>query len=1665
MEVPRRLVQASCRIFRLWTFFVLFLNHFVRIGEAAVPGPTVGPSMDSPDWRLPSEPDFCIGVCNPSGISNKHYLFEQFPVGWWHVAETQASKYQQRKFQKLLKSMSYQQERQLRSSLGHPAPLRAGSVSAGSWTGVLSFADASLRQIPCIWPHGEFQSGRVDVSVAFFGGLEVTAATVYCPPRGPTYPNALELSEALLRSVTEQVVYGRSGCRAILGDFNCPSGSLQAMQHWTAQGWCELQDFMQQTHGLEPRFTCKSATRPDQIWLSPELLSLITNVATWSIFPDHDVLIAGIRLPERRSHESQWRLPGRIPWKHLDEEAWNSLPEIASWISRRVGSHEGCEVAASSEASDAFRAWSQDFEIRASASMSTAISRADLSFHGRAKLVAPKSRRINPVTQKSHRPGESAQSCGFLNRAVARWFQQLRRLQSYKHAVASSRHDETFLSRTSLWQSIRRAAGFDQGFVQWWRVRPIQLQGSPDEVPPFPPGLEIATRMLEDFHHNYRRFESWQHQRRLESCKAKFDHTSKSLFAATRKSSPPALDHLEDTITQPIDVVDASQALVSVPQPFPEKDIVRWTLQNQPAWVQRLGDHYQIDSDLLLVQGQSLACTVIAHEPEVIHQRLLDLWSPRWNRHGILPEPDWNPILQFAREHLPVIEWQLHPISISDWKRAIRKFKTTAAAGPCGWTREDLLHLTDCQISHVLDFFASLEAGAPWPQQLTVGLIHCLQKRSHCPSINDYRPITVCSILYRVYAGIRAGQLLSQLAKSSALMQCGFIKHRQAADVWYFIGVCIELSVQHCTPVHGLVADLVKAYNTLPRTPVFECLKHIGVPVWFLQLWQSHLKAFTRRFIVHRSCGTGIRSSTGFAEGCPLSCVAMTVLDQLWHAFQTYHVPRALPVSYVDNLELVSPSLPYLLDGFACLRQFCSLLDLQIDHDSLYMWSTSAEGRKELKSNGYKVSLGARDLGGQVVYCGQLRNRILVSRIEDTLSSFQSLRGSRQSISAKKVNVLQVLLPRALHGCEAVLLGKDHIIKLRSHVSRALRWDRAGSSPIVRISLLNTIAIDPGWYQIWRCVTLFRRQCNTNQLVRDWWGLFRDFPGSQLSNGPFGKVVDILEGLGLQLDTDGSLWFSANGYVSLWTATDTLIRQILLRAYHNQQASLLRVRPGFEDLEGFDFSLTTSADSVFQPAEQEMLHIVRDGSFISNDFRSKFDSKKTVICVHCQVRDTVMHKYIECPRFDSLRGQHLDLFRDWDSFPLSFQRHGLVPDNPWRQLVWEALVSLPQTIDHYTVEPSGHSWHCFTDGSCFSPDEPEESLAAWAVVLDGYGTLSCGHLQGIQQCILRAEITAVISAIQWCKYEEGDLHLWVDNLTVVEHVRDLQRKAAVPDDFDHSDLWHIIAGVLQTSRANIWIHKAKGHDEEELCENPLEDFCRVGNDKADQQAVLTNSRRPPFFERLWERYIQFRRVWKRRVAQLTAYQVAIAQAEITDENTFEDDQFQDSVSHFDFEKFPNSAEVSVQLSTLSEGDMPFSNSHDAVFRQHAVQIFRWIISEDQQASFMRQVSLLEMYVCYRCSLAGKRPLLELGQSVTLFAVVSFASDFSYFKKVYRFICKWSKLDWVTGSVDLSLVRILNPQPARCLGWRNDNVFLALLSDFVGRRPVTSAQALARPWQP
>eukprot|EP00435_Cladocopium_sp_Y103_P025615 s3418_g6.t1 len=1060
---------------------------------------------------------------------------------------------------------------------------------------------------------------------------------------------------------------------------------------------------------------------------------------------------------------------------------------------------------------------------------------------------------------RPNRPGEIPSASGFLNRAVSAWYKQMRRIQSYRHAVFSSRAADNYHSRASLWHSILVAPGFQGGFQVWWRSRPVQHQGSPLDLPRLPPDQPVTQLIYEDFFQNFKHFEHWQLQRRRESCRHKLQSSSKGIYACVRKQSKPPLDYLVDSHSQVITVQDTAHNLVSVPLPFPESATAHWTLQGQPARVSKQGDLYQIDSDFLLASGQSLVCHEMVTSTEIIQDRLCRLWSPRWNRHAEVPSEAWDAVCQYAANTLPRGQVSLPAITIEEFRRATHAFKVHAATGPCGWSRSDLLHLTDSQVQTIIDGYHAIEQGLMWPKQWCVGLIHCLQKRDTSTTVDGYRPITVMSIFYRLFAGIRSAQILSQLSGQADAMQCGFMKGRQASDVWYFVGVCLELATCQNSTVFGLVADLVKAYNTLPRRPVFFCLELLGVPRWFLSSWWAHLQAFERFFVVRKCTSDPLVSVTGFPEGCPLACAAMTALDCLWHWAMRSQVPRVLPISFVDNLELVCDRSSDLLAASSAQSTLCALLDLELDIPRLYAWASTPAGRRELKANGFQVSLSERDLGGQVVYSRQLRNKILQDRVESVIPCFGKLRGAQLPVSAKMLNLKQVVWPRALHGIEAVSLGKAHINKLRTGAMRALKWNRAGASPLIRLGLLHH-ELDPAWYQMWRVIKLFRHQCLHNHTILDWWRTYSAHFTEVDTHGPFGKVQEQLHSIGLVLDSDGRLWFSENGYIHLFSSPESLVRQLLLHHFHNSVAVQVSGRSGFEDLDGFDYSLTTCVDSQYPPAAQEQLQIVRDGAFFTNHAICKFDASKTNLCAWCHQPDTREHRYTTCSRYDNVRARHQELFSFWDDLPASFRCYGLVSKNPWQLLLYEAFAALPDLTQRFEFMPTGNVWHVFTDGSCDNPTNLTEALASWSVVVAGSGPVSAGPLQGLLQTILRAEITAVWSALSWAASHAGDLHLWIDNLTVVTHLRELLQGTANFHEFEHADLWQKIHRLLHIMLPTVYVHKVASHLDPESSVGPVEDFARCWNDLADRQAKLANQQRPAFFQRVWQKFLDYRRL-------------------------------------------------------------------------------------------------------------------------------------------------------------------------------------------------------------
>ena len=588
----------------------------------------------------------------------------------------------------------------------------------------------------------------------------------------------------------------------------------------------------------------------------------------------------------------------------------------------------------------------------------------------------------------------------------------------------------------------------------------------------------------------------------------------------------------------------------------------------------------------------------------------------------------------------------------------------------------------------------------------------------------------------------------------------------------------------------------------------------------------------------------------------------------------------------------------------------------------------------------------------------------------------------------------------------------------------------------------------------------FWERTSLQAVVRDWWPLYLEGCIQGVTHGPFGKLLDLVHSLGLDLDSTGRLFVTESCSINVLECSQALLKRVLLDQFSQAAARELKSRAGFEDIQGVDVNLVTWRDRAYSPTDVAKLMRIRDGSFFTNSEKCKFDVTKSNFCAWCGEPDTLYHRYTTCCRYDSIRSAHQELFSLWPSWPYAFQRYGLAPNNPWDKLLWEAFGALEDRLRVYQFQPRGDCIHVYTDGSCWSPTCTHDSLASWATVVAGIGALSWGQLRGLEQCILRAELTAALSAILWARCWTGVLNLWIDNQTVVDHLRDLLRGVADWKMWEHSDLWQQVDEVLRQSTAEIVVHKVASHLEAEDCFGPIEDFARYWNSVADKQAGVANLCRPSFFMKVWIKYQAFRQRWKHHVGLLTKFQLAIANTDCNSETSFDDGPEPTEVSHFDFVRHDNTSEVCV----LAVPDL-FSHDQDARFQTVTLALLQWLSIQDREAASMRLVGLVEVYVGFRIFGYHKRPL-SLGSDLQgPLSVVTFAADFRYFKKCFRWLCDRAMIPWKSGMVDLSEILIFTPQPAIMLGWKGEveSTVLSALSDFIGHRPIRTAQGFSKPW--
>ena len=1187
MKVAETVRVFSCR----QTMIMVLLLGMFRIGEAANPGPSVQFAGDV----------FTLGTFNPSGLRNKaNYVQSQLSFGdIWTIAETHFYGKDVSRFRAGLQAV----KSDFKYCLADQTSLHKSLTSQNSWKGVAVLSRHPTRAIPSSVPPCVQNSGRALLFTTLLGDTWVSGAAMYGEPNSHHYPAFQRNNEVLLHHVASHVCNLCVGPRFIAGDLNVVQNSLPAFGLLQQAGFREIQDIALERWGFPVQATCKGKTRPDFLYVSPELADLLLEVEVLhDVWPDHSVLYGRFRCLTVAPSLWVWPTPSQFPWPQ-------NFATTAVWPTDADNmTHAYADL------------WKQ-IECDAAAALPYPIQK---QMFGRGSRTAPcKTKGSSCAPVKVGRKGDfQPEFCGTSLRH-AQWIRQTRRIQAFAR-LATNTDPRLGPQKAEAWGAILRAKGFFPTYAEWWITCGFKTSLAPGVCPVIPPEASLAQAMFDSMVMAVRNLEADLRRTSRQYARFRRDQNPNLVFADIRPQAVPGVDILLQPIRAVVENVQPDEGLIVLDRPcdfLPDKVI---SCDGKPLNV----IHHEHDAlwveDVQQVPiGGEICQTKTVGSHVELEQEFVQAWRSRWMRHATVPPERWNDIVNFAKRFLPRMPMVWDALTPADIRQVVARKKRTTAHGFDGVTLADLQSMPEPVLLAFCQTLQQSEKTGQWPSQLVDGKVVSLAKVSSPGSPSDFRPITIFSLLYRVWSSHHSRKALASIDQILPDTLYGSRPGRYAAQVWAKLLWSVEHAFQETIDLTGLVADLQKAFNLIPRLVVFEIAGHLGLSGGVLLAWAGALQQMKRRFVLRGSLTVGVPSVTGFPEGCGLSCVAMLLIDFAFHRWHQQFFPLCTALSYVDDWQLICPHSTMLERAKFCLEKFVQAVDLKMDPKKSYAWSVTGEGRHRLRQQGFSVVLAAKNLGAHVQVSRKHTNASLMDRVQSVVDVWPKLRLSACRYATKVRSLLVAAWPKALHAITATTISDAAMHSLRTGAMKGLNADNAGSNCWLQLGMIEHPLTDP---QFWAIVQTIRcaRDCGDPQQICHAIGLLISDPEVLPVNCITSTLLSRLHILSWRIDECGVV-HDDFGSFSLFEASLAEVTFRAQWAWQKVVAQQVAHRPGFVNLHQADAPDTRSFLRGLPADEVEVFHRCLNGSHITQDkCIAKRVERRFVHFVNVATRDSIV---------------------------------------------------------------------------------------------------------------------------------------------------------------------------------------------------------------------------------------------------------------------------------------------------------------------------------------------------------------------------------------------------------------------------------------------------------
>ena len=1298
------------------------------------------------------------------------------------------------------------------------------------------------------------------------------------------------------------------------------------------------------------------------LWISPEMIPSFSHVLVdHDRFADHSVLRAFFGVDGAFSMRYLWPMPKPVPW--------SQVPQLDQPLDFSAGSP-------TDQYKELWRLKEQQAKMHLATSW-------DSQMQGRGQRTKPLRRKGWAAPPRKGRTCDFQPAFHGYSVQHSRWLRQLRRLHNY-HRWARNHYgtavDEQQLHGCMLWRSVVTATGFHGSFSEWWTSRRCIGLQDPGFVPEHPPSADVACMLCEAFLGEVRALERSLHAAKSAARSSAHHRHANLIYQDTKRPMPEPVTSLLITKRSRVTEIrpDDSAVILDSPAQFDEQ--VPVMVDTAPASIIHMAEDTLYLTDVSKAQvGHQVTQTQPLGALDEVFKAFHEQWKQRWCRHDDIPHSHWDRLVAFARAHVPAQTMSQVTITPDLLRAEVAAKKSRAATGLDGVSRSDVMQGDPCLLQSICSLYDRAGRDGEWPIQTVTGSVASLAKREGASSTQDYRPITIFSMVYRAFSSLHARSLLDQASQWCHADIFGNRKQHQTSQLWRVLVSSIQQAYDQNRCLSGLTADIEKCFNCLPRYPIIAAAVQAGTPLSVMTAWCGALASMTRRFRVRDSFSEGFTTSTGLAEGCALSCYGMLLMDDLMHRFIAAQYPLLRVLSFVDNWDFLTWSADAATQQLDALLEFATLADLTVDRQKTYAWSTSADVRAALRAQGIPVKHAAKDLGAHVAFSRQHTNSTVTSRLEALGPLWPQLRGSKAGYKSKLRALRTVAWPRGLFAIESAPVSDSMWLAQRRHANQALGMDKPGVNPLLMLGLVEAYA-DPELVALIRTVAETRLNCPLDFWASDLFpladGLLHCPPSS-----PTAVLLGRIQKVGIAVTSTGH-WRDRIGLFHPGLVNFAELCHRLQWQWNLWVAESVSHRKDFAGLALVDATSTRQALTQLAIDDQCMLRLGLAGALFTQDAHVHWNEGDGA-CKWCGQPDSLYHRYYTCPNTMDLRNKHApDVLRHLDLLPdaLILRGWALYPPThlAWLRLLDSVPCAVPALVGCFR---SGQLNEVFTDGSCLWQADPAFRVASWGAVLaepclptwtfQHGGVLGAGHVPGLCQTAYRGELFALAVVLHHAALGAFRVKVYCDCLGVINKYHRLTRgKTALKPNSASADLWTwVLASYELLGAENISLHKIPAHRKLSQARCLTEAWQYWNNNVVDGVAKHANLDRSADFWAQWQEHVRQTVAARTLHSQVCALHVAVARRSVqTDKQTTLDEVPQHPV------KEPRTFPMQFQVAAWN-GDIPlaFATEYGAGL---AHRIGRWWKhrTTSSDAGEVRWITIAHLYVDYQLTFGCPGPV-------------------------------------------------------------------------------------------